>query len=57
MRNLAAEKVLLRLKKWQLACKARNQGLDPRGTKLELATRIAMKEQKHFAKMWKMISN
>jgi len=54
--NSAAVKMLLGIKRAWLVIKAENYKLDPSGTKLELARRIADHEERREKAAWKAIS-
>jgi hypothetical protein len=55
--NEPAVKMLLAIKKEYLVIKAKNYELDPTGTKLELARRVAKYEEEKEQRAWKAIAN
>jgi len=48
-------KLMLQHKLWQLRYLAKERGINPNGTKLELATKLSKDNEEHSARMWRAI--
>lgn len=56
-KNDPSVKLNMRLNKKQLIKKARNLGLPETGSKLDLAKRVTLVEEKRYTKIWDSIAN